>query len=135
MCRRTALGRGDNDGGTTARPSAPSATTGGDTGSAPDPNAPEVNAAGDIPDNQVFVPFTAPDGAVVMSIPQGWARSSDGPATVFTDKFNSVRVEDAPRPSAADVTSSRAEDVPHAGVGARLRVARPGVPRRAVPPY
>jgi hypothetical protein len=71
-----------------------------------------VNAAGDIPDKQVFVPFTTPDGAVVVSVPQGWARSSDGPATVFTDKFNSVRVEDAPRPSAADVASSRAEDVP-----------------------
>jgi len=71
-----------------------------------------VNAAGDIPDNQVFVPFTTPDGAVVVSVPQGWARSSDGPATVFTDKFNSVRVEDAPRPSAADVASSRAEEVP-----------------------
>ena len=96
----------------TAPPSAPSATAGGDTGSAPDPNAPEVNAAGDIPDNQVFVPFTTPDGAVVVSVPQGWAQSSDGPATVFTDKFNSVRVEDAPRPAAADVTSARAEDVP-----------------------
>jgi hypothetical protein len=86
----------------------------------PDPNAPEVNAAGDIPDNQVFVPFTTPDGAVVVTVPQGWARSSDGPATVFTDKFNSVRVEDAPRPSAADVTSSRAEDVP------RLQASVPG---------
>ena len=71
-----------------------------------------MNAAGDIPDNQVFVPFTTPDGAVVVSVPQGWARSSDGPATVFTDKFNSVRVEDAPRPAAADVPSARAEDVP-----------------------
>ena len=96
----------------TASSAAPSVTAGGDQATAPDPNAPEVNAAGDIPDNQVFVPFTTPDGAVVVSVPQGWARASDGPATVFTDKFNSVRVEDAARPAAADVTSARAEDVP-----------------------
>ena len=78
----------------------------------PDPNAPEVNAARDIPDNQVFVPFTTPDGAVVVSVPQGWARSSDGPATVFTDKFNSVRVESALRSAPADVASTRSTDVP-----------------------
>jgi hypothetical protein len=68
----------------------------------------------------VFVPFTRPDGAVVVSVPQGWARSSDGPATVFTDKFNSVRVEDAPRPSAADVASSRGGRAAAAGVGPGL---------------
>lgn len=73
---------------------------------------PEVNPAGDIPDNQVFVPFTAPDGALVVSVPEGWARSADGAATVFTDKFNSVRVEVGTRATAADVTSARATDVP-----------------------
>jgi hypothetical protein len=74
--------------------------------------APEVNPAGDIPDNQVLVPFTSPDGALVVSVPEGWARSADGTATMFTDKFNSVRVEVAPRPAAADVASARATDVP-----------------------
>jgi hypothetical protein len=79
---------------------------------APDPNAPEVNAAGDIPDNQVFVPFTVPNGTFVVSVPQGWARSPDGAATVFTDKFNSVRVEAAPRPAAPDVATARSQEVP-----------------------
>ena len=74
--------------------------------------APEVNLEGDIPDNQVFVPFTSPDNALVVSMPEGWARSADGSATVFTDKFNSVRVEVAPRAAAADVATARATDVP-----------------------
>jgi hypothetical protein len=74
--------------------------------------APEVNPAGDIPDNQVFVPFTSPDSAVVVSVPEGWARSTDGAATVFTDKFNSVRVEVGPRASAPDPASVRTSDVP-----------------------
>ena len=104
----------------TAPPPAPSATAGGDTGSAPDPNAPEVNAAGDIPDNQVFVPFTTPDGALVVSVPQGWARSSDGPATVFTDKFNSVRIEDAPRHQRPTSPVARRGRAAAAGVGPGL---------------
>jgi hypothetical protein len=79
--------------------------------SAPNPNAPEVNAAGDIPDNQVFVPFSPPEGGFTVSVPEGWARSSDGPATVFTDKFNSVRVESALRSTAADVAGTRTTDV------------------------
>jgi hypothetical protein len=82
--------------------------------------APEINPAGDIPDNQVFVPFTSPDNALVVSVPEGWARSTDGTATVFTDKFNSVRIEVAPRATAADVASARATDVP------QLQVSIPG---------
>lgn len=77
-----------------------------------DPNAPEVNAAGDIPDNQVFVPFSPPGAAFSVSVPQGWAQSSEGAATVFTDKFNSVRIETRPLPAAPDVASVKAEDLP-----------------------
>ena len=55
--------------------------------------APENNPAGDIPDNQVFVPFTPPGGVFTVSAPEGWARSTDGAATIFTDKANTVRIE------------------------------------------
>ena len=80
---------------------------------APDPNPPEVNAAGDIPDNQVFVPYTPPTAGFVVSIPpQGWARWADGATTVFTDRFNSARVEATTRSAAADVPSARAPEVP-----------------------
>lgn len=79
---------------------------------ATDPNASEVNAAGDIPDSQVFVPFTPPGESFVVSVPQGWAQSDRGAATVFTDKFNSVRIEARPRATAPDVASVRAQDLP-----------------------
>jgi hypothetical protein len=48
---------------------------------------------GDIPDTQVFVPFPSPTGLFTVSVPEGWAQSSAGAATVFTDKLNSVRIE------------------------------------------
>ena len=92
----------------------------GPASGAPDPNAPEVNAAGDIPDSQVFVPFTAPGGLVTVSVPQGWARSDQGTGTVFTDKFNSVRIESRPRSAAPDVGSVGAQEVP------QLRGSTPG---------
>lgn len=79
---------------------------------APNPNAPEVNAAGDIPDSQVFIPYTAPGGLFTVSVPQGWAQSGAGTATVFTDKFNSVRIEVRPQSAAPDVASVRGRDVP-----------------------
>jgi hypothetical protein len=80
-------------------------------GDAATSHAPEASEPGDIPDNQVFVPFTAP-GGIVVSVPEGWARAADGPATVFTDKYNSVRVEVTSRSTPADVVGSRSTEVP-----------------------
>jgi hypothetical protein len=79
-----------------------------------------VIAAGDIPDNQVFVPVVAAGAAFRVSVPQGWVRSSDGSAIVFTDKFNNVRIESRPLAAAPDVASVRARDVP------ALRRSAPG---------
>ena len=82
------------------------ATSGnGPSGSAADSGtvtsaAPESNPAGDIPDTQAFVPFTPPGGLFTVSVPEGWARSTDGAATIFTDKANTVRIETAPRADA-----------------------------------
>ncbi|PZS22017.1 MAG: hypothetical protein DLM60_05135 [Pseudonocardiales bacterium] len=87
---------------------------------APNPNAPEVNPAGDIPDNQVFVPYTAPGGSFMVRVPQGWARSVASSAVVFTDKFNSVRIESVPRSQAPDVASARDQEV------AQLQGSAPG---------
>jgi hypothetical protein len=58
--------------------------------------APENNSAGDIPDTQVFVPFTPPTKLFTVSVPEGWAQTTDGVATVFTDKLNAVRIEMRP---------------------------------------
>jgi hypothetical protein len=58
--------------------------------------APESNPAGDIPDTQVFTYFTPVPYLFTVSVPQGWAQSTVGAGTVFTDKLNAVRIETEP---------------------------------------
>ena len=72
-------------------------------------STPETNPAGDIPDNQVYVPFTPPGGGFSVKVPEGWARSVNGTATTFTDKLNSIRVETQPAPAAPTVASATQE--------------------------
>lgn len=108
---------GGPPGAVTATPSgeppvAPSASVAQAGTPAPDPNAPEVNAAGDIPDSQVFVPFRPTGAAFTVSVPQGWARSDDHGDAVFTDKLNSVRIHSGQRAGTLDAASVRAQDVP-----------------------
>ena len=67
---------------------------------------------GDIPDNQAFVPFTSADGMFTVSVPEGWARRADGAATVFSDKLNSVRIEEVPAASAPDAATTNATEIP-----------------------
>jgi hypothetical protein len=47
-------------------------------------------AAGDIPDNQVFVAY--PGKSFTMKFPEGWAQSGSGSNVTFRDKNNIVRV-------------------------------------------
>jgi hypothetical protein len=77
-----------------------------------DPNAPEVNEAGDIPDDQVFVPYAVPSGLFSLKVPEGWARTEDGTAVTFTDKLNTIRMETAAAPQAPTVASATADEVP-----------------------
>ncbi|HWS46312.1 MAG TPA: hypothetical protein VN636_10655 [Acidimicrobiia bacterium] len=76
------------------------------------PATAELNPAGDIPDNQVFVKYTAPDGRYSVVVPEGWARTSGGGTTVFADHFNSIRVEVQSRGNAPTTATARAVDVP-----------------------
>jgi hypothetical protein len=73
------------------------------------PSGPEVNPAGDIPDNQVFVSYSPPGGAFSVKVPEGWARTEAGGAVSFTDKLNTIRMETAAMaaaPTPASVTST-----------------------------
>ncbi len=79
------------------------------TSSTPAPGAPEVNAAGDIPDTQAFVAYTPAAGGFSVKVPEGWARTDDPGGVTFTDKFNSVRVTTADAPAAPTVASAQAE--------------------------
>ena len=72
---------------------------------APSPTVTEQNVAGDIPDNQVFVPYTPADHGFTVNVPEGWARATDGTAVVFTDKLNSVRIESVASAQAPTVQS------------------------------
>jgi hypothetical protein len=86
--------------------------SGGQKSQAPSPNAPEVNPAGDIPDNQAYVPYAPPGGSYTLKVPEGWSRSSSGGATVFTDKLNTVRVESARAGAPPTVRDARQTEVP-----------------------
>ncbi|MFE9884040.1 hypothetical protein [Streptomyces scopuliridis] len=74
--------------------------------------APESNPAGDIPDNQVYVAWSPSGGGFSVKVPEGWARQAAGQATVFSDKFNSVRVEPSPAAQAPTDQSVRSVDLP-----------------------
>jgi hypothetical protein len=72
----------------------------------PSPNAPEVNPAGDIPDNQAFVPYSPPGGGFSVKVPEGWSQTHAAGATTFTDKLNAIRIES--RRSTAPLTAAEA---------------------------
>ena len=77
-----------------------------------DPNAPEVNPAGDIPDNQVFVPYRPPGGQFTVKVPEGWARVVRGGTVSFTDKLNTIRMESGPASAAPTPASARQAELP-----------------------
>jgi hypothetical protein len=84
----------------------------GQPNTGPTPPVQESNPSGDIPDSQVYVPYTAPGGLFTVKVPEGWARTQEGPASVFTDKLNTVRVEALPAPAAPAVDSARSQELP-----------------------
>jgi hypothetical protein len=51
-----------------------------------------ATAAGDIPDNQVFLVFRSPGAGYSMKYPEGWAQQGTGNQVSFRDKNNIVRV-------------------------------------------
>ncbi|MET3803113.1 hypothetical protein ABIB25_000097 [Nakamurella sp. UYEF19] len=72
----------------------------------------EVNPAGDIPDNQAFVPYEPSAGKFTVTVPEGWARTDTATGVLFTDKYNSIRVDTRPATSAPTTASIRASEVP-----------------------
>ncbi len=70
------------------------------------------NPAGDIPDNQVYVPYEWPAGGFSLTVPEGWARTEVNGAVIFTDKLNSVRIETAQLAQAPTVGSVRSDELP-----------------------
>jgi hypothetical protein len=86
-------------------------TTSGPAGP-PTAAATESNPPGDIPDTQVYVRFSPPGGAVSVKVPEGWARSTAGPATVFSDKLNRIAIIASTAGSVPTVASVTSTEVP-----------------------
>jgi hypothetical protein len=82
--------------------------------------APEHNPVGDIPDTQVYVPYSPPSQLFIVSVPEGWAQTNDGAATVFTDKLNAVRIEINPFLDTLTPDVVRQEELP------AIQAASPG---------
>jgi hypothetical protein len=79
--------------GATTTGAQPPATTAAATG--PGALQAEANAAaaGDIPDNQIFLVFTNARAGYAMRYPEGWARQGAGNTVIFRDKNNIVRID------------------------------------------
>ena len=74
----------------------------------------EFRPPGDIPDNAVYVEhrLSGSGGSVHLKVPEGWARSSQGGATIFTDHYNSISVQLMKSPSRPTPASVRSRLVP-----------------------
>jgi hypothetical protein len=96
----------------TSRPSATTAARAQSPTNAVNPNAPEANTPGDIPDNQVFVRYQPPGAAFSVKVPEGWGRSSQGGTVTYTDKLNSVRIETTKAASAPAPASALQAELP-----------------------
>lgn len=94
---------------TTSLQASPSPSSQAGSTSGEQPVAPENNPAGDIPDTQVFVKYSSPSGGYQLEVPEGWARTENGPNVNFADKLDGVKVTivDAPAaPTASEVNSN-----------------------------
>ncbi|MGX7875876.1 hypothetical protein ACVDG5_026945 [Mesorhizobium sp. ORM6] len=74
------------------------------------PVQPEKNPPGDIPDTQVFIDYTSPEG-FTLKVPEGWARSDRADGASFVDKLDGVVVSVAKADAAPTVDSAKADYV------------------------
>jgi len=94
-----------------------SSSTSGPSGTAsstPSPAATESNPAGDIPDNQAYVTYTASGQGQTFSVkvPEGWSRTTTGATVTFTDKLNRIDVTPATAGAAPTTRSVTSQVVP-----------------------
>jgi len=102
--------------------SSPDQSGNGGGSQAANPNAPEANPAGDIPDNQAYVAYSPPGAGYSVKVPEGWARTSAGGATTFTDKLNSIRMESTPSAAAPTKVSGGATSTVARTAGPAVRI-------------
>ncbi|PDT01695.1 hypothetical protein CO666_23710 [Rhizobium chutanense] len=72
--------------------------------------APETNPPGDIPDNQVFVIYTSPDG-FDLKVPEGWSRTEIDHGVRFSDKYDEIDVTLGTASAAPTASSAKAHEI------------------------
>jgi hypothetical protein len=114
------------------------AACGGSSGSSastktpPTSAAAEVSPAGDISDTQAYVPYSPATGGFTVSVPEGWARTDLANGAVFSDKFNSIRIEQTAAAAAPTIASVQTEVVPQITAAGGSAVSAPSpVTRKA----
>jgi hypothetical protein len=75
------------------------------------PVKPEKNPPGDIPDNQVFIPYSSPAG-FSLKVPEGWARKDLADGASFADKYGTITVTKSDAPTAPDLAAARRTLIP-----------------------
>ncbi|MBN9074973.1 MAG: hypothetical protein EKK31_08925 [Hyphomicrobiales bacterium] len=73
--------------------------------------APETNPPGDIPDNQVFITYTSPDG-FDLKVPEGWSRTSIDHGVRFFDKYDELDATVGTASAAPTASSAKANEIP-----------------------
>src|SRR5262245_41900201 len=71
----------------------------------------EKNPPGDIPDTQVFIDYSSPQGFTVK-VPEGWARTDRTDGANFVDKLDGVVLMVAKAEAAPTVDSAKKTYVP-----------------------
>lgn len=72
----------------------------------------EKNPPGDIPDTQIFIDYTTPQG-FKMKVPEGWARSDRADGASFVDKLDGVIISVSTAVAAPTAESVKANEVPN----------------------
>jgi hypothetical protein len=105
----TSASSGSSTSSTPSR-SAPTTTSGSGV-STSTTKAPQIESSppGDIPDNQAYVEYSPPGSGYQIKVPEGWARSNVGSAVMFSDKYNTIRVELRAAAAAPTVASAPSE--------------------------
>jgi hypothetical protein len=93
-------------------PAAPALAQGGVP--AERPLKPEKNPPGDIPDNQVFIPYSSPAG-FSLKVPEGWARKDLADGASFADKYGTITVTKSDAPTAPDLAAVKRTLIPDLG--------------------
>ena len=70
---------------------------------------PEKNPPGDIPDDQVFITYSSPEG-FSLKVPEGWSRTDLPHGARFSDKYNTIQVTVALTSSQPDAMGEGAQE-------------------------